>query len=348
LDRRSTSSAATVCECVVYCLNCPGRIHGAVVSGVNDAAMTVTVEWFENEETKGKELDIKNVLSMNPDLAPKPSVKSEKPAHAPTYVEKAPLKTKQETPASAVKAARPGTSVSTPAKAQPDGGAAKPAQAARPPAPVASAATAPKKAPSKTVQEIQKLEKQREERRAKAQDKAEKKEQRGGKDNVNQDFMQMIDEFRESIDISPLDPQGPVSSQKITVCVRKRPLNKKELANFDYDVVTVPTGSEILVHEPKTKVDLSKYLDNHNFRFDHVFDDDITNATIYRFTAAPLVRTIFEGGFATCFAYGQTGLFVFIKSRFSLYRQWKDIHNGRRLYRGRAVVQSRHLPLCHF
>lgn len=27
----------------------------------------------------------------------------------------------------------------------------------------------------------------------------------------------------------------------------------------------------------------------------------------FRFTAQPLVKTIFEQGFATCFAYGQTG-----------------------------------------
>lgn len=27
----------------------------------------------------------------------------------------------------------------------------------------------------------------------------------------------------------------------------------------------------------------------------------------FRFTAKPLVKTIFEGGMATCFAYGQTG-----------------------------------------
>ena len=28
---------------------------------------------------------------------------------------------------------------------------------------------------------------------------------------------------------------------------------------------------------------------------------------ICRFTAQPLVKTVFEQGFATCFAYGQTG-----------------------------------------
>ena len=33
-----------------------GRIHSAVVSGVNLAARSITVEWFEGGETKGKEV----------------------------------------------------------------------------------------------------------------------------------------------------------------------------------------------------------------------------------------------------------------------------------------------------
>ena len=33
-----------------------GRIHSAVVTGVNSEALTVTVEWFEAGETKGKEV----------------------------------------------------------------------------------------------------------------------------------------------------------------------------------------------------------------------------------------------------------------------------------------------------
>jgi hypothetical protein len=31
-----------------------GRVHSAVVSGVNVDSRTVTVEWFEKSETKGK------------------------------------------------------------------------------------------------------------------------------------------------------------------------------------------------------------------------------------------------------------------------------------------------------
>ena len=33
-----------------------GRIHSALVSGVNLSARSVTVEWFEGGETKGKEV----------------------------------------------------------------------------------------------------------------------------------------------------------------------------------------------------------------------------------------------------------------------------------------------------
>lgn len=34
----------------------PGRVHSAVVSGINWEQRTVTVEWFERGETKGKEV----------------------------------------------------------------------------------------------------------------------------------------------------------------------------------------------------------------------------------------------------------------------------------------------------
>jgi kinesin family protein 2/24 len=33
-----------------------GRIHSAVVSGINYDSRSVTVEWFERGETKGKEV----------------------------------------------------------------------------------------------------------------------------------------------------------------------------------------------------------------------------------------------------------------------------------------------------
>lgn len=72
-------------------------------------------------------------------------------------------------------------------------------------------------------------------------------------------------------------------------------------------MITIPNKQQVLVHEPKTKVDLTKYLENQSFRFDYAFDDTADNALVYRYTAQPLVESIFEGGMATCFAYGQTG-----------------------------------------
>ena len=54
-------------------------------------------------------------------------------------------------------------------------------------------------------------------------------------------------------------------------------------------------------------MDLTKYLENQHFRFDYAFDDSCDNEKVYKYTAKPLVQTIFDGGMATCFAYGQTG-----------------------------------------
>lgn len=75
----------------------------------------------------------------------------------------------------------------------------------------------------------------------------------------------------------------------------------------DLDVITIPSKDVVMVHEPKQKVDLTRFLENQTFRFDYAFDDSSTNEMVYRFTARPLVETIFERGMATCFAYGQTG-----------------------------------------
>uniref|UniRef100_M4E341 Kinesin-like protein n=1 Tax=Brassica campestris TaxID=3711 RepID=M4E341_BRACM len=73
---------------------------------------------------------------------------------------------------------------------------------------------------------------------------------------------------------------------KIKVVVRKRPLNKKEENIID-------THSNCLtVHETKVKVDLTAYVEKHEFVFNAVLDEEVSND---------------ERIEATCFAYGQTG-----------------------------------------
>lgn len=117
----------------------------------------------------------------------------------------------------------------------------------------------------------------------------------------------MISEFRSHIDYQRLTNSEPVQDLRISVCVRKRPINKKETSKKDIDVITMPNKDYCLVHMPKLKVDLSKYLDNQKFRFDFSFDESTSNDLCYKYSAQPLVRTIFDGGNAMCFAYGQTG-----------------------------------------
>ncbi|XP_022822167.1 kinesin-like protein Klp10A isoform X3 [Spodoptera litura] len=162
---------------------------------------------------------------------------------------------------------------------------------------------------SNVVKEVERLKENREKRRQRQAELKEEKEALMNMDpgNPNWEFLAMIREYQNSIEFRPLTGNEPVEDHQITVCVRKRPLNKKENLKKEVDVISVPTKDQMIVHEPKNKVDLTKYLENQKFRFDYAFDDSCTNEVVYKYTAKPLVQTIFEGGMATCFAYGQTG-----------------------------------------
>ncbi|XP_076881230.1 kinesin-like protein KIN-13B isoform X2 [Bidens hawaiensis] len=95
---------------------------------------------------------------------------------------------------------------------------------------------------------------------------------------------------------------------KIKVVVRKRPLNKKELAKNEEDIITTEPHSNCLtVHETKLKVDLTEYMEKHGFVFDAVLNEEVSNDEVYRETVEPIVPIIFQRTKATCFAYGQTG-----------------------------------------
>eukprot|EP00958_Prasinococcus_capsulatus_P005961 scaffold569_cov408-Prasinococcus_capsulatus_cf.AAC.55 len=98
------------------------------------------------------------------------------------------------------------------------------------------------------------------------------------------------------------------SVPRIRVVVRKRPLNKQEVKDRENDIVTLAVDQpRLTIHEPKMKLDLTKYTERHQFGFDEVLGEDVDNEQVYRSTVQPLVWTIFQQGKATCFAYGQTG-----------------------------------------
>ncbi|GJX51509.1 kinesin-like protein KIN-13A [Tanacetum coccineum] len=58
--------------------------------------------------------------------------------------------------------------------------------------------------------------------------------------------------------------------------VRKRPLNKKELSRKEGDVVSV-SNNGLTGYESKLRVDLTAYVERHEFCFDAVLDQQVTN-----------------------------------------------------------------------
>ncbi|XP_056369722.1 kinesin-like protein KIF2A isoform X3 [Oenanthe melanoleuca] len=295
-----------------------GRIHQAMVTSLNDDNESVTVEWIENGDTKGKEIDLESIFSLNPDLGPdedtEPSAEALPPPASSGKVNKI-VKTrrtvvpsKNENPARDNRVvgsarARPTQLPEQSSSSQQNGTVSdiSPVQAAK------KEFGPPSRRKSNCVKEVEKLQEKREKRRLQQQELREKRAQDVDATNPNYEIMCMIRDFRGSLDYRPLTTADPIDEHRICVCVRKRPLNKKETLMKDLDVITIPSKDVVMVHEPKQKVDLTRYLENQTFRFDYAFDDTAPNEMVYRFTARPLVETIFERGMATCFAYGQTG-----------------------------------------
>ena len=97
---------------------------------------------------------------------------------------------------------------------------------------------------------------------------------------------------------------GEGASSSISVVVRKRPINARELASGDYDAVSI-LNPRAIVHAPKKKVDgITRYLGHTAFQFDYAFDEHADTAAVYARTVRPLVDFAFRGGRATCFACG--------------------------------------------
>uniref|UniRef100_A0AAR2KGP3 Kinesin motor domain-containing protein n=1 Tax=Pygocentrus nattereri TaxID=42514 RepID=A0AAR2KGP3_PYGNA len=255
-------------------MNETGRIHQAMVTSLNEDNESVTVEWIENGDTKGKEIDLECIFSLNPDVAPEEEISL------------SPVTPPPPTPSSVKVNKIPKVSRRFPNSAQ---------------------GNIYLQRKSNCVKEVEKLQEKRERRRLQQQELREKRAQEVDTTIPNYEIMQMIRDFRASLDYRPLTTADLIEEHRICVCVRKRPLNKKEVTAKELDVITIPSKDVVMVHEPKQKVDLTRFLENQTFRFDYAFDDSTTNEMVYRFTARPLVETIFERGMATCFAYGQTG-----------------------------------------
>lgn len=286
-----------------------GLIHKATVKVVNLEHSCVTVEWSEGGATKGKEVDINDVVAINPELLelPPPDVKENVPLQDNVTLQKQKRRTTLSKIPAPREAVRGRSRISAIAESQcsfpEDEMAVDPCSSLQ----TGKYSSLPVRRRSNIVKEMEKMRNKREEKKAQMSEIRLKRAQEFDTTCPNWEFARMIKEFRATLNCQPISISDPIEEHRICVCVRKRPLNRHELQKKECDVVTVPSKCVLMVHEPKQKVDLTKYLETQTFRFDFSFDETSSNEMVYRFTARPLVETIFEGGKATCFAYGQTG-----------------------------------------
>ncbi|KRY80842.1 Kinesin-like protein KIF2A [Trichinella pseudospiralis] len=99
----------------------------------------------------------------------------------------------------------------------------------------------------------------------------------------NKEFISMINEYRKQLPCQSLSVANfGTSNNRITVCVRVRPLNEREISKNQFNVVTVAKRDVIILHQPQMKVDTSKVLENQTFRFDYVFDEGSSNDLVYQ------------------------------------------------------------------
>jgi kinesin family protein 2/24 len=286
-----------------------GRIHQAIITKINQSAKTLTVEWQEKNDMKGKEVDLDTIMPLNPNLftsingAHNHQPNNENSSNGNTVRRNKQDLRRQSQPVPAPNYNSDGS-------------------------PTRTAILDPNK--SKVVKQIERIAVKREQRRVKQE------ERRHRLNEVDHsipawEFQAMITEYRQQYEITYLTINDQDKDLKICVCVRKRPITKKELNKKDIDVLTIPTKDVVIVHLPKVKVDLTKYIDNQKFRFDYVFHESSNNELVYHFTARPLVQSLFQGNNPMVFAYGQTGsgkflhqeiLIINFSFRKNLYHGW--------------------------
>uniref|UniRef100_A0A7S3ST25 Kinesin motor domain-containing protein n=1 Tax=Emiliania huxleyi TaxID=2903 RepID=A0A7S3ST25_EMIHU len=88
-------------------------------------------------------------------------------------------------------------------------------------------------------------------------------------------------------------------TESVTVAVRCRPFNQRELEQREANIVTIGGDGYVELEQPD---DASK-----RFNFDFSYDENSTQDTVYRDLGQPLLQQAFEGWNGTIFAYGQTG-----------------------------------------
>lgn len=196
-----------------------GVIQDASITEVTAEKSVVRVEWLEDSISKAKEIDIENLLLLNPNL-----VEKMPPPSLP--------RRRTQIPKRELALPRNGIAIrSTRSRAQAQAAlevqiAPNLRMAEVEPVNYKNVSAGRK---STCVRETERLKKQRDDRRTQLHEIRGKRAQEYDTSNPNWEFMKMITEFRASLDCyHPLSTSDPVELHKICVCVRKRPLSRKE------------------------------------------------------------------------------------------------------------------------
>ncbi|GMI21815.1 hypothetical protein TrRE_jg3792, partial [Triparma retinervis] len=141
----------------------------------------------------------------------------------------------------------------------------------------------------------------------------EEEERRGsmGGNEVEEEWRDLIEDAREGytgwVEEPSANPRD-LEDMRIRVSVRKRPLSLKERSKGEVDVLQVAAGKgRVIVHQPKTRVDLEKVVESGVFEFDNGFGEDCGNRRVYKEAVKNLVGRVWGGCRGSVFAYGQTG-----------------------------------------
>lgn len=165
-------------------------------------------------------------------------------------------------------------------------------------------------AKGKLMNEIEKIKQQRESRRAEItkirKDKQEKEIENEAEGRLGDvDFERMIED--EKFKVHKLAEHQSATNMKLCVCVRKRPIFKKEEVNGENDCISV-ANPEIKVLESKFKVDgITKFIEKTNFTFDNSFNENESTNDVYNYSVKGAIDELFNNRMITLVAYGQTG-----------------------------------------
>ncbi|KNE56949.1 hypothetical protein AMAG_02716 [Allomyces macrogynus ATCC 38327] len=185
-------------------------------------------------------------------------------------------------------------------------------------APTAATTTAPALDTNSPLKEIERIKAARELRRKQAELI---REARAGKDETDmmvEEFEAKIHQFRHAWMQWVESWKGRRTAQAlaewdapIQVCVRKRPISKKEAGKKGFDIITTTTAVHphacAFLHEPKLSLDRSRSIVTHPFHFDKVFDEYAGNDLIFQTTLQPAIPKLKEGKNVSLFCYGATG-----------------------------------------